>query len=227
MWTRAEVKAQGKSAFKANYGNCVIVALLLGLFGGGSALSSRLSSSQTSEEGSSFASNLTPEQAAIIGVASLALLAAMLVLKIFLFNPLKVGGNRFFRLNTENPGTSLSALKEGFSDYGHVFITLFLTDLFITLWTFLFIIPGFVKSYSYRMVPYILKDNPELSATEVITLSRNMMRGNKWKAFVLDLSFLGWVLLTIITIGIVGIFWTNPYIYSTNAALYLRLKNNV
>ena len=66
--------------------------------------------------------------------------------------------------------------------------------------------------------------NPELSATEVITRSRMMMNGHKWNAFVLDLSFIGWFLLTIITCGIVGILWTNPYYSNTNAALYLELK---
>ena len=75
------------------------------------------------------------------------------------------------------------------------------------------------------MVPFILKDNPELSATEAITRSREMMNGNKWRAFLLDLSFIGWVLLGCITCGIVQFFWTTPYMYSTHAALYLELKN--
>ena len=75
------------------------------------------------------------------------------------------------------------------------------------------------------MVPYIIKDNPELSATEVITRSREMMNGNKWKAFLLDLSFIGWFLLSIITLGIAAFFWVGPYVYSTEAALYLELKD--
>ena len=76
------------------------------------------------------------------------------------------------------------------------------------------------------MVPYIVKDNPELSATEVITKSREMMNGNKWRAFVLDLSFLGWIILSIITCGILFVFWTYPYIESTNAALYSELSKD-
>ena len=78
--------------------------------------------------------------------------------------------------------------------------------------------------YSYRMVPYIIKDNPELSATEVITRSREMMNGNKWRAFLLDLSFIGWILLCVITLGIAAFFWVGPYMSSTDAALYLELK---
>ena len=76
------------------------------------------------------------------------------------------------------------------------------------------------------MVPYIIKDNPELSATEVITKSRKMMDGHKWRAFLLDLSFIGWLLLSLITLGIVGLLWTNPYMQNTNAALYQELSKN-
>lgn len=230
MWTRHELKARGKSAFKANYGNSVIAALILSLLGGGAAASSRFTSSytnQTSEEGGSLASNLTPEMVAVIAVITLMITAIMMLLKIFVFNPLKVGGYRFFRHNVESPGTSLGVFKEGFDNYGHVVITMFLTDLFLALWTLLFIIPGIVKSYSYRMVPYIIKENPELSANDAITLSRKMMDGNKWNTFILDLSFIGWALLALITLGIVGIFWTSPYVYSTDAALYLKLKENM
>ena len=75
------------------------------------------------------------------------------------------------------------------------------------------------------MVPYILTDYPELSPTEVITASRKMMDGHKWNTFLLDLSFIGWFILTALTLGLVGIFWASPYWQSTNAALYLELKN--
>ena len=101
---------------------------------------------------------------------------------------------------------------------------MFLKSLFTFLWGLLFIIPGIIKSYSYKMVPYILADNPGISATEAITRSREMMNGNKGKAFLLDLSFFWWILLGIITCGLVGVFWTNPYIASTHAALYEELK---
>ena len=103
---------------------------------------------------------------------------------------------------------------------------MFLQNLFLGLWTLLFIIPGIVKAYSYRMVPYILADNPEMSSTDIITKSREMMNGHKWDAFVLDLSFLGWLILTALTGGILGIFYVYPYIFETNAELYLALKND-
>ena len=74
------------------------------------------------------------------------------------------------------------------------------------------------------MVPYILAENPNVEATEALKMSREMMQGNKWNAFVLDLSFLGWILLTICTCGILGIFYVNPYIYATDAELYQAIK---
>ena len=87
----------------------------------------------------------------------------------------------------------------------------------------LLFIPGIIKSYSYRLVPYIIKDNPELSATEAITRSRQLMDGHKLDAFLLDLSFIGWYILGFITANLVNIFWTMPYHYNANAEFYLDL----
>ena len=75
------------------------------------------------------------------------------------------------------------------------------------------------------MAPYILADRPELSGTEVLTLSRQMMNGHKWKTFVLDLSFLGWNILSALTFGLLGVFYVNPYRQCTNTELYRELKN--
>ncbi|WP_026517480.1 DUF975 family protein [Butyrivibrio sp. MC2021] len=230
MWTNSDLKYQGKSAMKANYKNSVIAGIIMSLFGAGTAVSCRTSTDSYSAELTEATANLDPDQIMIITMAILAALLIIsvvaFILRIFVFNPLNVGCFRFFRLNVEDNTTPLSVIKEGFNEYGRVFITLFLRDLFITLWSCLFVIPGIVKSYSYRMVPYILKDYPELSATEVITKSRQMMTGYKWKAFVLDLSFLGWFILSALTCGILAIFYTNPYYFNTCAALYTELKKN-
>ncbi len=222
MWTISELKERGKTAFKANYWPCVLVAFLLSLLAGGLTVTSKLNES----EGSSFIESfrqLPPEAiAAIAGISTTVIIVALL-LRIFLFNPLSVGCHGFFIENHEQPAR-LEVLKKGFRNYGNVFLTLFLKDLFLVLWTLLLIVPGVIKAYSYRMVPYILAEDPTLSPTECITRSREMMRGNKWNAFVLDLSFIGWHILTILTFGLVGIFWTDPYKESTDAALYLALR---
>ena len=98
--------------------------------------------------------------------------------------------------------------------------------LFQFLWSLLFVIPGIIKAYEYRMIPYILSENPEISRERVFEISKKMMMGNKWNTFVLDLSFLGWEILSGLTIGILGIFYVNPYVQSTNAELYAYLRED-
>ena len=128
----------------------------------------------------------------------------------FLFNPLEAGTARFFVRNL-NDKAEIRELAYCY-DHGYLNVvkTVFLRDLYIVLWGLLLIIPGIIKSYEYRMVNYILAENPEMNTKDVFAMSRDMMRGNKWRAFVLDLSFLGWHLLSLITIGLAGIFYVFP-----------------
>ena len=239
MWTIGDIKAKGKAALKANYWRCVLASILLSLFVGGTSASSSISTSSatsgsgTNGESQELAEKLTTlsdtDWQAVWVACSTVLIVILIVsilLKIFVFNPIEVGCFSFFKLNINDPSTKLlDAIKGGFTNYTRTFLTLFVRDLFLTLWTMLFVIPGLIKAYSYCMVPFIIKDNPELTATQAITRSREMMNGNKWKAFLLDLSFIGWWLLGSITCGIVNVFWTQPYELSTHAALYLELKN--
>ncbi len=150
-----------------------------------------------------------------------------LALTIFVLNPLKMGCRAFFKTSAELPHNKMNDLGLGFRDgnYMPVVKTMFFRDLYIFLWSLLFVIPGIIKGYSYRMVPYILADNPKMDANEAITLSRKMMNGEKWKTFVLDLSFVGWYLLGLIALGI-GVVFVHPYYYSTQAQLYLALRQN-
>jgi uncharacterized membrane protein len=103
--------------------------------------------------------------------------------------------------------------------------TMLLSKIFIFLWSLLLIIPGIIKSYAYRMVPYILADNPNIGAEKAIELSNEMTRGHKFDMFVLDLSFIGWYLLGTLALGI-GVFLVMPYDNATNAELYLVLRND-
>lgn len=104
--------------------------------------------------------------------------------------------------------------------------TMWLQILYIFLWSLLLWIPGIVKSYSYAMTEYILLDNPELTANEAITKSREMMNGYKWKLFVLDLSFIGWRILCMIPLlgTVLALLYVNPYVTATRAQFYEELK---
>ena len=211
MFNRQNVKLEGKSNFKANYWRSVLTALILSLIAGCASASSGSTTATADESQQNI-------------MAALIVLALFIAVKIFILNPLEVGCYRFFNVNSSYKGTApLSTIKEGFSDYGRTFLTLLLRDIYIFLWTLLFIIPGFVKAYSYRMVPFILKDNPELSPNEVITKSRKMMDGNKMDVFIFDLSYIGWYLLGIVTFGLVNVFWTSPYHQNANGVIYRRL----
>ena len=93
------------------------------------------------------------------------------------------------------------------------------TSIFIFLWSLLFVIPGIIKCYSYSMSNFIMAENPEMSAKEAMEVSMEMMRGNKWRLFCLELSFIGWGILCLFTLGI-GYLWLNPYINASLAAFY-------
>lgn len=164
---------------------------------------------------------------AIIIAVFLIVLAISLATRILAFNPLIVGCQRFFTRCDKQEGTLNDVVFSFSSSYGNVIKTMLLTDLYIFLWSLLLIIPGIIKSYEYRMIPYILGEHPELSTKEAFALSKQMMDGEKWNAFVLDLSFLGWTYLGILTCCILNIFYVNPYIHLTDAQLYLVLKQKV
>lgn len=114
-------------------------------------------------------------------------------------------------------------LFEGFSDYGRILGTKLLQAIYTFLWALLLLIPGVIKHYSYAMTDYILKEKPELRNNAAIEKSMAMMEGNKMKLFLLDLSFIGWAILSLFTLGI-GYFFLQPYISVSHAAFYGDLK---
>lgn len=147
-----------------------------------------------------------------------------LLLNVFVFNPLQVGCQHWFiRSRTEdnyNIGSVGFTFKEG---YGNVTKTMFLKQLYTFFWSLLFVFPGIIKSYEYRMIPYLLAENPYMSTDEAFARSRSMMDGEKWNAFVLDLSFIGWNILSSLTLGLVGLFYVAPYQAYTDMELYVAL----
>ena len=111
-----------------------------------------------------------------------------------------------------------------FDKFGNVFLAYFTTNLFIGLWTLLFVIPGIYKSFCWAMTFYIIADNPDISGTEARRLSEAMMEGHKMEFFILQLSFIGWTLLSACTFGILGIFYVAPWMATTNADYYDNLR---
>lgn len=227
MWTRAALKENAKRFFKFNYWKMVLAALIMSLIGGGFGVSFNYQQRYTYEDNMSAAQMAEFKQflAAFMVLIVFVMIVALL-LSVFAFAPLIVGGYRFFVVSHYQKAElrEFGLCFRNLHSYLNVVKIMFLRRLYIALWSLLLIVPGIVKTYEYRMIPYILAENPDMDAKEVFAISKKMMDGNKWAAFVLDLSFLGWALLGAVTCGIVAIFWVNPYIQMTNAELYVALK---
>lgn len=167
------------------------------------------------------------------GVAILAVIVSGLIMcaasmvfgigQLIITGPVTVGLCVVFSSIARGEKTEFVSLFNGFKNFVNTFLTGLLHTLFIALWSLLFCIPGIVKSYSYAMTFFIQKDHPEMSGTEAITASREMMQGHKWELFVLDLSFIGWYCLVGLTFGLLS-FYVVPYHNATRAAYYEKLK---
>lgn len=220
MWNRAELKMRGNMAFKKNYVSAVVVALLMGIFGTVSGESSARRVSENSDIYSGNLFNVGMITGLLAGIATVVILI-VLVAKVFVGNLLKMGGYRFFILNqTAQPG--IGTLLDGFRSghYVNIVLTMFLRDLFTALWSLLLVVPGIVKHYEYLMVPYIIAENPAMDYKEAFQISKQMIDGEKMEAFIMDLSFLGWYLLSAVTCGLLAIFYVNPYVQASFAEMY-------
>ncbi len=165
--------------------------------------------------------------ATFIGIFIFAMIIS-LALSIFLLTPLDTGCKKFFMEAGRTRRYELGNIVFAFnSNYMNVVKIMFLMRLKIFLWTLLFIIPGIVKTYEYLMIPYIVAENPNISSEEAFARSRELMTGNKWHAFLLGLSFIGWIFLSLLLCGIPLIFYVAPYIAATDAELYLTLKGDI
>lgn len=225
MFSRLELKDRAKTAFRRNYWSCVLICFICSLLGGIFAVSFNNDSSK-----SIFASIAGGEQIdpAIWGMFTTVLIITSIIsalVGIFLRNPLSVSVARFYYANREN-NAKLDEAKYPFgrSRYLTVVGTLFVKQLLIGLFTLLLIVPGIIKMYDYYMVEYILADYPDLTISEALDRSKKMMRGHRLDTFVLNLSFLPWLFLSLFTFGILNTFYVTPYITATNAELYFALK---
>ena len=150
--------------------------------------------------------------------------AIVILFDAFVINPLCIGAKRFMLKSVDGMG-KISELGYAFDhDYKNCVKAAFIRDLHIGLGLICFIIPGIYMKYQYYMVDYILAENPDMPYKDVLACSKNMMNGQKWNAFVLDISFILWHMLSLITCGILEVFYVEPYMQLTRASLYRRLS---
>ena len=153
----------------------------------------------------------------IIGVLAFTWIGSFIVA-----GPLTVGFSLVAINVVRRNNPKIENLFAAFNDFARAFVLWIINTIFIALWTCLFIIPGIIKSLSYSMSYYILIDNTDISANEARKMSMQMMHGHKWRLFCLNLSFIGWVLLSLLTFGIL-LFWVMPYMEVARAEFYQNL----
>lgn len=232
VWYCRDLKYRAKQAFRKNYWAAVVVSLILAIavgIGSGGGGSSSVANTVTHTEVYDGTLRFSMNSAApFVWLLSAFALGALLILgsifillKIFVGNVLEVGARGFYIENlysAPSVGKILAPFRSG--QYWNIVKIMFFRDLFIFLWTLLFVIPGIVKSYEYKMIPYLLAENPGMSKQEAFDRTREMMYGQKGNAFVLDLSFLPGLFLNAFTFNILGILYLQPYMDATQAELY-------
>ncbi len=199
MWTRAELKGRAKAGLKQYYWYGVQMILAEGAIAGGASL--------------------------VVSIIPLVNFVASPVIALFVVNVLIVGLYGYFVRSAETESNAgIDTLFGGFKgNYMNVVATMFFKGLFQFLWSLLLCIPGIIKSYEYRMIPYLVAEFPEKGRKEIFAMSKQMMDGNKFDTFLFDLSFIGWYLLGCIPCGL-GLLFVAPYYQASMAELYLQLK---
>lgn len=228
MFIRAEFKARAKEVLRANYWTCFLATLLLSL------LNSFLSHTNNRLEVKlDTISHINVETvmdsiASALNVLFIVLPVVIvgfiigIIISLFVVNMFEIGIAKFFidaREGKYSIEQLLYAYKSG--NLTNLVVTMFLRSLYIVLWSLLFVIPGIIAAYRYRFVPYILAENPDLVPSEALRLSKEMTNGIKMDLFILDLSFFGWHLLSLVTFGLSEYFLA-PYIQATNAEVYAK-----
>ncbi|MDS0528445.1 DUF975 family protein [Clostridium sp. SHJSY1] len=217
MWSRGELKDRAKLVLRKIYLKALLIAIVISLAEGGDGWGNGSSFHFRSAEDFYVFRHWWLLSGGVLSI---------LVLRILIGYSLEVGGRKYFVQSAQykDSGKCFSFAFDG-KNYIEIVKTMLVTNIFIFLWTLLLIIPGIIKCYAYRMVPYILADNPNIGVMRAIELSNEMTKGHKFDIFILDLSFLGWYFLGMLAFGI-GIIFVFPYDYATNAELYLNLRKN-
>ena len=224
MWTRSLLKQNAKMSLRGKYWGTFLVTFVVGILSGGAAsgTSSRVAmeTAMQSSPAGSYLSN-----AALLAILAAALLAMALALawSVFVAGPIQIGMNRYFMENRQGR-TPFSTVWSIFGPgYLNVVKVNFLVSLKILLGSII-IIPGIYWSFCYALVPYLLAENPYMTTSRAMELSKELMEGEKWNYFVLGLSFLGWMLLGTLCLGI-GMLFVAPYLQATFAEFYAAMRS--
>jgi len=218
MFPRKEIKANSRAALKANYwpviGILFLGSILSGLVVGCASIPGTIAQTTATLAGEVY----IPETSLFT--------SCLYIVGILLSLIFEVGIARFayrvYRGDAPELGDLFVAFKDG--NFGRVLGGMILVGIYTFLWSLLLIIPGIIKAYQYSMMPYLLIDRPDLSIKECFAMSKKMTSGFKWSLFVLELSFIGWAILAVFTLGILDIFFVTPYLTLAMGGAYDYLK---
>ena len=152
-------------------------------------------------------------------LAAVGTLSAISLVHLILGGVIQLGYVRYLLKQQDREIPEIKDLFSQFDRFKDGFLQLFLRKLFVALWSLLLVIPGIIKSYAYAMTPFLMAEDPTLTAMDAMRLSQERMRGHKGELFCLELSFIGWILLASLTFGIGG-FFLAPYMNAAYAAFY-------
>ena len=227
MRSRQEIKEMAKQAFAAQRGTAILALFLAMLFIAGysviSTVPSIISNIMIYTHGYyNQAARILATVGGVLGLLAIPISLITIVLNVNLCGT-------FTKVFYGQPITSTEPYSEIKVNFGRKLGGSLWAALWVYLWSivgmFTLFIPTIIKALSYSMSPYILANNPNVTATNALTLSKRMTSGHKGKIFVLYLSFIGWQLLNGLTVGILGIFYVNPYMYTTFAGFFVELRN--
>ena len=218
----SSLRARARENLRGKWGISIGAMLVAGIFSatmvsGGFSLNLNIDTQVLERMPTAVAAVLTAAAASVASAGS-----ALNLLQLILGGVVQLGYGKFLLAQHDGREYQVKDLFSQFDRFSVGFLQRFLRALYTFLWGLLFIIPGIVKGYAYAMTPYILTDHPEMTAKQAIQLSQELMDGYKTDLFVLGLTFIGWDILNLLTLGI-GSFWLSPYKEATRTAFYRQL----
>lgn len=241
MKCASDFRAIARNALKDNWVVAVIAGLLAAILGGvasngpevklnisdsGANMVFSFAGQQLYSTGGGWNDGLT---GLLIGAATYIMLIALILAAVYfvLGSVIEVGYARFnLTLVDKEKEPELNTVFSCFPFWKTTAVAKLLQGVYVFLRSLLLIIPGIIAGYSYAMTPYILAEYPQMPASEAIDRSKEMMTGNRWRLFCLQLSFIGWALLSSLTMGI-GNLWLRPYRHAATAAFYREVSGTV
>lgn len=229
MMYAANFKQKAREALRGNWGKAVGTGLMASLLGAGITAAKSVGSSagNSSYDSISDLNGIIPEEFQVVYMLLFSILGFTIIvftLVHFIVGGAATLGYARFNLNlADHQPAAFADLFSEFRRFGDGFVMQLLRTVYTFLWSLLFVIPGIYASYGYAMTPYIMLEHPELTPNEAIAKSKELMHGNRWRLFCLEISFIGWILLAaLLTCGI-GMLWVTPYMEAATAAFYREI----